>query len=203
VVLAIGNPYGFGHSVSQGIVSGLGRFGLQLSVYEDYIQTDASIHFGSSGGALVDTQGRLVGINTLIIAPNRDRYEETSGIGINLATPSNLAQFVMEDLIRYGKVVRGWLGVSVDPKATRDSSGNLRTVLVVSDVAPGGPADQAGIALNDVIVSVDGKPIEDGRLAMRKIASQRPGEVITVGLQRGAQRLDVEAIVGTRPRLEG
>ncbi len=115
VVLAIGNPLGFGHSVTQGIVSALGRFGLQLSPYEDYIQTDAIIHLGNSGGALIDTGGRLLGINTLIYTGNNQTQNATTGIGISLAIPVNLAVFVMQDLIDFGEVIRGWLGVSVEP----------------------------------------------------------------------------------------
>lgn len=199
IVLSIGNPYGFGHSVSQGIISGLGRSGLQMSAYEDYIQTDASIHFGSSGGALIDTRGRLVGINTLIFTANGDATQGSSGIGINLATPSNLAAFVMEDLIRYGKVVRGWLGVSVELLAAVDASGATQTRLVVSELSNGGPAQQAGIRVGDAIVSLDGATIDDGRVAMHRIARLRPGESITVGVERGTSFLEMEAIVGTRP----
>ena len=113
VVLAIGNPYGFGHSVSQGIISGLSRYGLQASDYEDYIQTDASVLLGSSGGALIDASGKLLGINTLIYTANGEGTDDAA-IGINLATPVNLAHFVMKDLVNYGTVVRGWLGVSVE-----------------------------------------------------------------------------------------
>ncbi len=203
VVLSIGNPYGFGHSVSQGIVSGLGRYGLRLSVYEDYIQTDASIHFGSSGGALVDAAGRLVGINTLIFTANGDTPQESTGIGINLATPSNLATFVMEDLISYGKVVRGWLGVSVDLFRTVEQSGRSTSQLVVTELPVGGPAQRAGIQTGDIIVSLDGESIDDGRIAMHRIARLRPGEVVTVGVVRGAERLELEAVVGSRPGLGG
>jgi serine protease DegS len=199
IVLSIGNPYGFGHSVSQGIISGLGRYGLQMSAYEDYIQTDASIHFGSSGGALIDTRGRLVGINTLIFTANGDATQDSSGIGINLATPSNLAAFVMDDLIRYGKVVRGWLGVSVELRAAVDPTGNPQTRLVVSELSTGGPAQLAGIQVGDAIVSLDGATIDDGRIAMHRIARLRPGEAITVGVERGETQLEMEAVVGTRP----
>lgn len=199
IVLSIGNPYGFSHSVSQGIVSGLGRNGLQLSLYEDYIQTDASIHFGSSGGALVDTGGRLLGINTLIVTGNAENPQQDSGLGINLATPSNLAQFVMDDLIRYGKVVRGWLGVTIDLRVAADTSGTVRSRLVVSELSNDGPAQRAGIALNDTVVSLDGETITDGRIAMHRIAQLRPGEVVAVGVERDGAQLQLEAIVGTRP----
>lgn len=195
VVLAIGNPYGFGHSVSQGIVSGLGRYGLQLSAYEDYIQTDASIHLGNSGGALIDTEGRLVGINTLIYTTSSENPQSN---GINLATPSNLATFVMEDLINYGTVIRGWLGVSVELVAIRDVNGAPRQVLVISDLAEDGPAARAGMEVGDSIVSINTEAVTDGRVAMHYIARLRPGEVVDVTVERGSRKLPLQAIVGTR-----
>ncbi|EED34554.1 peptidase s1, chymotrypsin:pdz/dhr/glgf [Luminiphilus syltensis NOR5-1B] len=197
VVLAIGNPYGFGHSVSQGIVSGLGRYGLQLSDYEDYIQTDASIHLGNSGGALIDNAGGLVGINTLIYTAGSGS-EVSSGIGINLATPSNLASFVLEDMIRYGRVIRGWLGVSVELLLGRDETGRQAQFLVVSSLSEGGPAERAGIRLGDIIVSINGDPVTDGRVAMHRIARLRPGEQVAVGIKRGENAFEISAVVGTR-----
>jgi len=198
IVLAIGNPFGFGHSVSQGIVSGLGRYGLQLSTYEDYIQTDASIHQGNSGGALIDTEGKLVGINTLIYTSVGEAGGESSGIGINLATPSNLAFFVMQDLIEYGRVVRGWLGVSVDLVFGLDEAGQSRQSLLITALAEDGPAQRAGIQAGDVIITIDGEPISDGREAMHRIARMRPGEGLSVGVVREDQMLSLNAVVGTR-----
>ena len=198
VVLAIGNPYGFGHSVSQGIVSGVGRFGLQLSTYEGYIQTDATIHLGSSGGALIDHQGRLVGINTLIYTAGSERGAETPGIGINLATPSALAASVLDDIVKYGRVIRGWLGVSVDVLLNESPSGSPVQQLIVTDLAAGGPAERAGIQLNDIIVAMDGEPVIDGRAAMLQIAQLRPGHLLRVNLDRQGSAVELEAIVGTR-----
>ena len=197
VVLAIGNPYGFGHSVSQGIISGLGRSGLQLSDYEDYIQTDASIHLGNSGGALIDTQGRLVGINTAIYTAAAETGTAAVS-GINLATPSNLATFVMNDLIQYGTVVRGWLGVNVDVLVNPEGGGILRQALVVSALADDGPAARAGMQLGDVISAIDGVVVADGRIAMHQIARLRPGEVVDITVERGAEELQLQAIVGSR-----
>ena len=198
VVLAIGNPYGFGHSVSQGIVSGVGRFGLQLSTYEGYIQTDATVHLGSSGGALIDTQGRLVGINTLIYTAGAERGEETPGIGINLATPSDLAATVLKDIVAYGRVIRGWLGVSVEVLFSEGNDGIPTQQLVVTNLAAGGPAERAGIRLNDVIVAMDGEAVVDGRAAMFQIAQLRPGHLLRVKLDRGGTPVELEAVVGTR-----
>ena len=198
VVLAIGNPYGFGHSVSQGIVSGVGRFGLQLSTYEGYIQTDATIHLGSSGGALIDHQGRLVGINTLIYTAGTERNGETPGIGINLATPSTLAAAVLDDIVKYGHVIRGWLGVSVEVLLSEQLAEGPVQQLIVTDLAPGGPAQRAGIKLNDIIVAMDGEPVVDGRAAMLQIAQLRPGHLLRVNLDREGVPIELEAVVGTR-----
>jgi serine protease DegS len=198
VVLAIGNPLGFGHSVTQGIVSALGRYGLQLSAYEDYIQTDSIIHLGNSGGALIDTRGRLLGINTLIYTGNGQTRDAPTGIGISLAIPVNLAVFVMRDLINYGEVIRGWLGVSVEPRVLRDGDGPAREALLVVAVAEGSPAQKAGLQRGDLITHIEGEPVEDGRHTMHRIAMLRPGDTVGVSVQREQQSLELRAIVGIR-----
>lgn len=198
VVLAIGNPLGFGNSVTQGIVSALGRYGLQRNTYEDYIQTDAIIHLGNSGGALVDTRGRLLGINTLIYtAGDQGRPNSPTGIGISLAIPVNLAVFVMQDLIDYGEVIRGWLGVSVEPVRRVDDGTPTGQALLVSAITEDSPAQKAGIQLGDLITHIDGDPIQDGRQTVHQIAMLRPGDDIDVTVQRDKQTLDLHAIVGT------
>jgi serine protease DegS len=199
VVMAIGNPFGFGHSVTLGIISGLERYGLQLSAYESYIQTDAAIHLGNSGGALIDSEGRLVGINTLIYTAAPDQSNDSSGIGINLATPSNLVNTVISDLIEYGAVIRGWLGVEVDLLLGLDDQGRTTQSLLVTETAAGGPAERAGIQVGDLIVALDGADVSNAREAMQMIARLRPGDRVLVGLQRQDRRLDVDAIVATRP----
>ncbi|MEZ5502655.1 MAG: trypsin-like peptidase domain-containing protein [Halioglobus sp.] len=196
VVLAIGNPLGFGHSVTQGIVSALGRYGLQLNAYEDYIQTDAIIHLGNSGGALIDTNGRLLGINTLIYTGSNEAQSAATGIGISLAIPVNLAVFVMQDLINYGEVIRGWLGVSVEPIGATPSSGGNRQTLAVVEVAADSPAQKAGVQVGDVITHIDGEPVQDGRLTMHRIARLKPGDTVAISVQRGQQSLELSAIVG-------
>lgn len=192
VVLAIGNPLGFRHTVSQGIVSGLGRFGLQTNTYEDYIQTDAIIHQGNSGGALIDARGRLLGINTLIYTGDNQSRGPATGIGISLAIPVNLAVLVMEDLIRYGEVIRGWLGVSVEP--IRLETGGQ--ALAIAVVERGSPAARAGLEPGDLITHIDGEPVRDGRLTMHRIALLKPGESVEISLQRGRQSMDLTAVVG-------
>jgi serine protease DegS len=196
VVLAIGNPLGFGHSVTQGIVSALGRFGLHLNTYEDYIQTDAIIHLGNSGGALIDTSGRLLGINSLIYTTNNQTQSAATGIGISLATPVNLAIFVMHDLINYGEVIRGWLGVSVEPIAANQALGIKQQALVVVEVATDSPAQKAGVQAGDMITQIDGKTVQDGRLTMHRIAMLKPGDSVAISLQRNRQSLEVNAVVG-------
>ncbi len=195
VVLAIGNPLGFGHSVTQGIVSALGRYGLQRNTYEDYIQTDASIHLGNSGGALIDTSGRLLGINTLIYTGNNQTQSALTGIGISLAIPVNLAIFVMRDLIAYGEVIRGWLGVSVEPIVLSGASTALQALAVLA-VAPGSPAEKAGVQVGDVITHIDGEAVKDGRLTMHRIALLRPGDTVEIALRRNRQSLELRAVVG-------
>ncbi|MFT4518926.1 MAG: serine protease DegS, partial [Halioglobus sp.] len=196
VVLAIGNPLGFGHSVTQGIVSAMGRYGLQLNTYEDYIQTDATIHLGNSGGALIDVNGRLLGINTLIYTGNNESQNTATGIGISLAIPVNLATFVMRDLIDYGEVIRGWLGVSVEPIGQRPTQDGPRQELGVVAVAPASPAEKAGVQVADIITHIDNEEVRDGRLTMHRIALLRPGDTVAISVQRGSQSINLHAIVG-------
>ncbi len=196
VVLAIGNPLGFGHSVTQGIVSALGRYGLQPNAYEDYIQTDATIHLGNSGGALIDTRGRLLGINTLIYTGNSRGANNATGIGISLAIPVNLAVFVMQDLIDYGRVIRGWLGVSVEPIGAVEGDTASGQALAVVEVAANSPAQKAGVMPGDLITHIDGEPVRDGRLTMHRIALLRPGDTVDIAIRRDLQSMELRAIVG-------
>ena len=147
---------------------------------------------------MIDTQGRLVGINTLIYTAGAERGEETPGIGINLATPSDLAATVLKDIVAYGRVIRGWLGVSVEVLFSEGNDGIPTQQLVVTNLAAGGPAERAGIRLNDVIVAMDGEAVVDGRAAMFQIAQLRPGHLLRVKLDRGGTPVELEAVVGTR-----
>ncbi|MEP5764800.1 MAG: trypsin-like peptidase domain-containing protein [Halieaceae bacterium] len=194
VVLAIGNPYGFGHSVSQGIISALGRYGLQLSTYEDFIQTDAAINEGNSGGALIDTQGRLLGINTATFSRNR----EFTGIG--LATPVDLAMGVAQDLVSFGKVIRGWMGLEVQ---TIFMTGSDLPSLLVTGTHPRGPAAHSGIREGDVITHIDMQPVVDGRVTMHQIALLRPGDAVDLTLRREGQDMKMKVVVGSRPESSG
>lgn len=194
VVLAIGNPLGFGHSVSQGIVSALGRYGLQLNTYEDYIQTDANIHLGNSGGALINASGQLLGINTAFYTTSGQGRTPT---GIGLAIPANLASFIMRDLIDYGEVIRGWLGVQVEPLLGQNANGLTSQALMVIAVADEGPAQRAGIMPGDVITHIDNEAVRDVRLTMHRIALLRPGESVGITVLRNTQSIDLKAVVGT------
>lgn len=196
VVLAIGNPYGFGQTVTQGIISATGRYGLQLSTYENFIQTDAAINPGNSGGALVDAEGNLLGINTAI-------FSKTGGSqGIGLATPSDLALRIMADLIQYGKVIRGWLGIEV--RAISQSMAQAHNIgsnngVVVTATSAGGPAEQSGLVSGDIIVHINGQPVGDGRAGMNFIAATRPGETVSIDVLRNGKPLNISAVVGSRP----
>jgi serine protease DegS len=190
VVLAIGNPYGFGHSVSQGIISALGRYGLRLSTYEDFIQTDAAINEGNSGGALIDTEGRLLGINTATFSRSR----EFTGIG--LATPADLAMGVAQELVAYGRVIRGWMGLEVQ---TIFMTGSSSPSLLVTGTHPQGPAARNGIREGDIITHIDMEPVVDGRITMNQIAMLRPGDAVELSLLRGSDEIQVSVVVGSRP----
>jgi len=169
VVLAIGNPFGIGHTVTMGIVSATGRGGFGVVDYEDFIQTDASINPGNSGGALVDAEGRLVGLNTFIISRSGGNQ------GVGFAVPINLARSVMERLTRDGKVVRGFLGVKLQPLVTAELAKQFglpdQNGALISEVMPDTPAAKAGLKEGDFIVEFNGKKVEDNR-HLRLMASQ-------------------------------
>ena len=194
VVLAIGNPYGFEQSVSQGIVSALGRFGLQLNAYENFIQTDAAINPGNSGGALIDAAGNLLGINTAI-------YSRSGGSqGIGLAIPADSATKVLQDIVQHGEVIRGWLGVSVQGMPARVSlPEGQRAGLVVSDVDVGSPAAKAGLQPGDLLIGINGQPADEGRSAMLRIGLMAPGDAFSLDVLRGEGRLELKGVVGQRP----
>lgn len=183
VVLAVGNPFGIGQSVTMGIISATGRATLGLD-YEDFIQTDAAINPGNSGGALVDADGRLIGINTAI-------YSQSGGYqGIGFAIPSNLAKDVMEELVQHGKVTRGYIGVFIQdltPKLAKEFNIKNDTGVLVSDVVPKGPADKAGIKNGDVVIEVDNKVIKDSRHLKLEVARIKPGETIPVKINRNGE----------------
>ncbi len=192
VVFAVGNPLGIGQTVTMGIVSAKSRsVGILESVggYEDFIQTDASINQGNSGGALVDAQGRLIGINSAILSPNQ------GNIGIGFAIPINLASGIMRSLIETGTVTRGFLGVSVDPITTElaDALGVDRGIrgMVVTDVVEGAPADKAGLRRSDVILSVNGRPVSSLQELRLLVSQLAPGSQVDLELIRDKERMNL------------
>jgi serine protease Do len=180
IVLAVGNPFGIGQTVTMGMVSATGRATLGLD-YEDFIQTDAAINPGNSGGALVDTEGRLIGINTAILSRSGGNQ------GIGFAIPTNLARDIMESLIKDGKVTRGYLGVmiqDVTPALAKEFSLKDDQGALVGDVVPKGPADKAGLKNGDVILEFNGKPVKDSRHLKLEVARAKPGEMVPVKILR-------------------
>jgi Do/DeqQ family serine protease len=197
VVLAIGNPFGVGQTVTSGIVSALGRTHLGINTFENFIQTDAAINPGNSGGALVDSNGHLVGINTAI-------YSQSGGsMGIGFAIPVSLAKSVMEQIIKTGTVTRGWIGVEVQdmtPELAESFGVKPDEGALIAGVMRGSPADKAGVKPGDILLAVGGKPVKDAQVMLELIAALAPGEKTKFGLMREGKALEVQISVGKRPR---
>ncbi|MBA1377847.1 Do family serine endopeptidase AlgW [Pseudomonas brassicacearum] len=196
VALAIGNPFGVGQTVTMGIISATGRNQLGLNNYEDFIQTDAAINPGNSGGALVDANGNLTGINTAIFSKSGGSQ------GIGFAIPVKLAMEVMKSIIEHGQVIRGWLGIEVQPltQELAESFGlSGRPGIVVAGIFRDGPAQKAGLQLGDVILSIDGEPAGDGRRSMNQVARIKPTDKVTIQVMRNGKELKLTAEIGLRP----
>ena len=197
VVLALGNPLGIGQTVTSGIVSAKGRAtGLSDGSFEDFIQTDASINRGNSGGALVNTSGELIGINSQILSPSG------GNIGIGFAIPSNMAKAVMDQLLANGKVRRGMLGVTIQ-SVTADLAASMNLPAargaIVTNVTPGGPADKAGIKRGDVITAINNQPVIDNNSLRNTVASLGPGANATVTLQRNGRDQNLSVALAELP----
>ena len=198
VVLAIGNPFNVGQTVTAGIVSALGRTRLGLSTYENFIQTDAAINPGNSGGALVDTQGRLVGINTAIFS------RDGGSLGIGFAIPVDTARQVLEALVRDGQVSRGWLGVEqrdLTPEFIETFKLPVTQGALITGVLQGGPASQGGLKPGDVVLRIGDTPVSNSTELLAAVAALQPGAASVVTVQRGAQALKLTVRAGQRPRL--
>lgn len=198
LVVAVGNPFGLGQTVTLGIISALGRSGINPQGYEDFIQTDASINPGNSGGALVTLDGKLVGINTAILAPNGG-----GNVGVGFAVPVNMALAVMEQLIEHGSVSRGRMGVSIQD-LTSDLAEALgieeTTGAVIRAVEPGSAAERAGLRAGDVVLAIDGHRLRGAADLRGRIGLKRPGDRVELEIRRGEERLRIEAELD---RLEG
>jgi Do/DeqQ family serine protease len=196
VVLAIGNPFGVGQTVTMGIVSALGRNQLGINTFENFIQTDAAINPGNSGGALIDTAGNLVGINTAI-------YSRSGGsLGIGFAIPASSAKQVMEQIIQTGGVTRGWIGVEareITPEMGESFRLGTTTGVLIEGVLRGGPAERAGLKPGDVLIAIEGKPVKDPNSMLNLVAALVPGKPASVRLRRDNKDMDLQVAVGKRP----
>ena len=197
VVLAIGNPFGVGQTVTHGIVSALGRTGLGINTFENFIQTDAAINPGNSGGALIDASGDLIGINTAIFS------RSGGSMGIGFAIPVSTAKMVLEQIVKTGSVTRGWIGVEVQeitgPVAESFKLGSTHGALIAG-VLRGGPADKAGVKPGDVLVEIEGKPVIDPVAMLNLVAALAPGASANVKLKRQGKDVDASVTVGRRPK---
>jgi serine protease DegQ len=195
-VLAVGNPFGVGQTVTAGIVSALGRTHLGINTFENFIQTDAAINPGNSGGALVDAAGNLVGVNSAI-------YSRTGGSqGIGFAIPVSIARQVMEQIINSGSVTRGWVGVEVQdltPELAESFSLEDTGGALIAGVLKGGPADSGGIRPGDILLAVNGSKVIDSASLLNLIAALKPGEAARLTVARKQQSLDLKVQVGRRP----
>lgn len=196
VVLAIGNPFGVGQTVTMGIISALGRNNLTDNAFQNFIQTDAAINPGNSGGALVDINGNLLGINTAI-------YSQTGGsVGIGFATPVSTVKAVMEQIISQGQVVRGWIGVEpqdITPELAESFGLKQKSGAIIAGVIRGGPADKAGMKPGDILVSIAGKPVRDTTEMLNLVAQLKPGNTAKITVVRNKQEPTLEVTVGKRP----
>jgi serine protease DegQ len=199
VVLAIGNPFGVGQTVTMGIVSALGRNHLGINTFENFIQTDAAINPGNSGGALIDTNGNLLGINTAI-------YSRSGGsLGIGFAIPVTTVKTVMESIISTGQVVRGWIGVEpqdITPELADSFGLTKKSGTIIAGVLKGGPADKAGMKPGDILVSVEGKPVASTTDMLNLIAQLTPGNKAKMTVVRKNQEATLDVTVGTRPKIK-
>ncbi len=195
-VLAIGNPFGVGQTVTSGIVSALGRDQLGINTFENFIQTDAAINPGNSGGALTDEQGRLLGINTAI-------YSRSGGsLGIGFAIPVNVARQALQDIVQNGRVVRGWIGVestALTPELAENLGAASAQGVIITGVLNGGPAARAGMRPGDVVTRINGQPIRTVAELRAGITALRPGTAATFTALRQGQNVEMQLVPGQRP----
>jgi serine protease DegQ len=197
MVLAIGNPFGVGETVTMGIVSALKRDHLGINTFENFIQTDAAINPGNSGGALVDGNGNLIGINSAIYSPNG------GSLGIGFAISATTAKKTMEQIIQHGSVTRGWIGAGVQeltPELAESFKlGDIKGVLI-TEVVQRSPADQAGVKTGDILVSIDNNAIDNWSAMLETVANLPPGKVVPIKLMRNGEAISLQVKIGKRPK---
>jgi serine protease DegQ len=199
VVLAIGNPFGVGQTVTQGIISALGRNHLGISTFESFIQTDASINPGNSGGALIDAEGNLVGINSAIYSRNG------GSMGIGFAIPVSIAKQVMEQIVRQGSVTRGWLGIEAqDLTLELADSFQLRTThgALIAGIIKGSPAERAGLKVGDVLIEINSMKVIDGTSMIGIISELNPNKQAILKIARNHREIEIPVMIGLRPKLK-
>jgi serine protease DegQ len=198
VVLAIGNPFGVGQTVTMGIISAVGRNNLHINHFENFIQTDAAINFGNSGGALVDTSGNLLGINSAI-------YSQTGGsVGIGFAIPMSTAKAVLDEIVAHGQVVRGWIGIEsqdITPELADSFGLSRKSGAIIAGVVRGGPADRAGMLPGDILADVNGKKVASTTEMLNLIAQLVPGGTTRMTVIRKNRESTLDVTVGKRPRV--
>ena len=198
IVLAIGNPFGVGQTVTMGIISALGRSHLGINTYENFIQTDAAINPGNSGGALVDSSGNLIGINSAIFS------QSGGSLGIGFAIPVSLAKQIMEQIMHNGSVTRGWIGVEVQditPELAESFKLHFEGGALIAGVLRGGPADAAGIRPGDVLVAINGNEVADSSSMLNLISALEPGKPAALKIHRAKGDMTLRVRVGKRPKL--
>jgi len=198
VVLAIGNPFGVGQTVTQGIVSALGRNHLGINTFENFIQTDASINPGNSGGALINAEGNLVGVNSAIYSRNG------GSMGIGFAIPANIAQQVMQQIISDGSVTRGWIGIEaqdITPELAESFRLNQNHGSLIAGILRNSPAEKAGLKAGDILLAIDGKEVLDSNSMLNLISGLKPNKNATLKIARSFKEFDIEVHVGKRPKI--
>lgn len=193
VVLAIGNPFGVGQTVTQGIISATGRSGLGINNYEDFVQTDAAINPGNSGGALIDVAGNLIGVNTAIFS------QSGGSLGIGFAISAPVCQHVLNSILQHGRVIRGYVGLKLLPVEQTDVLATKTQGVVVAEVEPNGPAAKAGIQNGDVLMKVNGEEINSASFLVNYVGLQVPNSKVKISLLRKDQALEAEVMVVERP----
>jgi serine protease DegQ len=197
VVLAIGNPFGVGQTVTQGIISALGRNHLGINTFENFIQTDAPINPGNSGGALIDTEGNLVGVNSAI-------YSRSGGsMGIGFAIPVNLARQIMDQIIRQGSVTRGWIGIEaqdITPELAESFRLPKTNGSLIASIVSGSPAERAGLKPGDILLSINDQAVEDSSSMLTLISGLIPNRTANLKIIRNQKEINVSVLIGKRPK---